>query len=136
MPCRWLGGEGIRAQGGSRHPKHTPNFPEAKIQREESLETGSGLKERGLRIAKPSLIGRAYFENKKGHYHSRAERPENGKQQRKFHKGKGKLGEFMFVYLDIFKGRGWGTHVHPWLIHVNVWQKPLQYCTIFSLQLK
>ena len=23
---------------------------------------------------------------------------------------------------------GWGTHVHPWLIHVNVWQKPLQYC--------
>ena len=19
-------------------------------------------------------------------------------------------------------------HVHPWLIHVNVWQKPLQYC--------
>ena len=25
-------------------------------------------------------------------------------------------------------GSGWGTHVHPWLIHVNVWQKPLQYC--------
>ena len=27
-------------------------------------------------------------------------------------------------------GRGvqdWGTHVHPWLIHVNVWQKPPQY---------
>ena len=22
---------------------------------------------------------------------------------------------------------GWGTHVHPWLIHVNVWQKPPQY---------
>ena len=22
---------------------------------------------------------------------------------------------------------GWETHVHPWLIHVNVWQKPLQY---------
>ena len=22
---------------------------------------------------------------------------------------------------------GWGTHVNPWLIHVNVWQKPLQY---------
>ena len=19
-------------------------------------------------------------------------------------------------------------HVHPWLIHVNVWQKPPQYC--------
>ena len=23
---------------------------------------------------------------------------------------------------------GWGIHVHPWLIHVNVEQKPLQYC--------
>ena len=36
-------------------------------------------------------------------------------------------------------GRGvWdrGTHVHLWLIHVNVWQKPLQYCNIISLQLK
>ena len=26
-------------------------------------------------------------------------------------------------------------HVNPWLIHVNVWQKPLQYCKIISLQL-
>ena len=25
-------------------------------------------------------------------------------------------------------GSGWGTHVNPWLIHVNIWQKPLQYC--------
>ena len=25
-------------------------------------------------------------------------------------------------------GSGWGTHVHPWRIHVNVWQKPIQYC--------
>ena len=25
-------------------------------------------------------------------------------------------------------GSGWGTHINPWLIHVNVWQKPLQYC--------
>ena len=25
-------------------------------------------------------------------------------------------------------GSGWGTHVNPWLIHINVWQKPLQYC--------
>ena len=31
---------------------------------------------------------------------------------------------------------GWGTHVHSWLIHVNVWQKPLQYCKVISLQLK
>jgi len=30
----------------------------------------------------------------------------------------------------------WGTHVNPWLIHVNVWQKPLQYCKVISLQLK
>ena len=31
---------------------------------------------------------------------------------------------------------GWGTHVHPWLIHVNAWQKPPQYCKVISLQLK
>ena len=31
----------------------------------------------------------------------------------------------------------WGgrTHVHPWLIHVDVWQKPPQYCKVISLQL-
>ena len=32
-------------------------------------------------------------------------------------------------------GSGWGTHVNPWLIHVNIWQKPLQYCKVISLQL-
>ena len=32
-------------------------------------------------------------------------------------------------------GSGWGTHVHPWLIHVNVWQKSLQCCKVISLQL-
>ena len=32
-------------------------------------------------------------------------------------------------------GSGWGTHVNPWLIHVNVWQKPLQYCKVTSFQL-
>ena len=32
-------------------------------------------------------------------------------------------------------GSGWGTHVNPWLIHVNVWQKPLQYCGVIGLQL-
>ena len=32
-------------------------------------------------------------------------------------------------------GSGWGTHVNPWLIHVNVLQKPLQYCKVISLQL-
>ena len=32
-------------------------------------------------------------------------------------------------------GLGWETHVNPWLIQVNVWQKPLQYCKVISLQL-
>ena len=32
-------------------------------------------------------------------------------------------------------GSGWGTHVNPWLIHVNVWQRPLQYCKVINLQL-
>ena len=30
----------------------------------------------------------------------------------------------------------WGPYVYPWLIHVNVWQKPLQYCKVISFQLK
>ena len=39
------------------------------------------------------------------------------------------------------EGRGRGvldgeTHVHLWLIHVDVWQKPLQYCKVISLQIK
>ena len=34
------------------------------------------------------------------------------------------------------RGSGWGAHVNPWLIHVNVWQKPLQYCKVISFQLK
>ena len=36
-------------------------------------------------------------------------------------------------------GRGvWdeGAHVHPWLVHVNVWQKLPQYCKVIRLQLK
>ena len=32
-------------------------------------------------------------------------------------------------------GSGWGIHVYPRLIHVNVWQNPLQYCKVISLQL-
>ena len=31
-------------------------------------------------------------------------------------------------------GSGWGTHINSWLIHVNVWQKPLQYCKVIILQ--
>ena len=26
-------------------------------------------------------------------------------------------------------GSGWGTHVHPWLIHVNVWQNQYNIVT-------
>ena len=33
-------------------------------------------------------------------------------------------------------GSGWGIHVNPWLIHFNLWQNPLQYCKVISLQLK
>ena len=36
---------------------------------------------------------------------------------------------------DVGGGFTWRTHVNPWLIHVNVWQKPLQYCKVISLQL-
>ena len=35
-------------------------------------------------------------------------------------------------------GRGFqdgATHVHPWLIHVDVWQKSSQYCKVIILQL-
>ena len=32
-------------------------------------------------------------------------------------------------------GSGSGIHVKPWLILVNVWKKPLQYCKVISLQL-
>ena len=33
-------------------------------------------------------------------------------------------------------GSGWGTHVNPWLIHGNVWQRLLQYCKVVSLKKK
>ena len=36
---------------------------------------------------------------------------------------------------EVGGGSGWGTHVHLWLIHFNVWQKSLQYCKAISLQL-
>jgi len=29
-----------------------------------------------------------------------------------------------------------GTYVYPWLIHVDEWQKPTQYCKAIILQLK
>ena len=33
-------------------------------------------------------------------------------------------------------GSGKETHVHLWLIHVDVWQKLPQYCKVNSLQFK
>ena len=36
---------------------------------------------------------------------------------------------------EVREESAWGTHVNPWLIHVNVCQKPLQYCKVISLQL-
>ena len=35
---------------------------------------------------------------------------------------------------EVGGGSGLGTHVHPWQIHVNVWQN--HYHTVISLQLK
>ena len=29
-----------------------------------------------------------------------------------------------------------GTHIYLWLIHVDVWQRPTQYCEAIFLQLK
>ena len=34
------------------------------------------------------------------------------------------------------RGSGQGTHVYLWPIHVDVWQKPSQYCKVTILQLK
>ena len=36
---------------------------------------------------------------------------------------------------EVGGGSGWGTQVNPWLIHVNIWQKPLRYCKVISLQM-
>ena len=41
----------------------------------------------------------------------------------------------MLIYSMSLKKRPIDLHVNPWLIHVNVWQKPLQYCKVISLQL-
>ena len=36
---------------------------------------------------------------------------------------------------EVGGGIGMGNNITPWLIHVNVWQNPLQYCKVISLQL-
>ena len=49
------------------------------------------------------------------------------------------------LYDNLEDGLGWevggkfkkeGTYVYLWLIHVDVWQKPKQYCKAIILQLK
>ena len=37
---------------------------------------------------------------------------------------------------EVGGGSGWGAHVHLWLIHADVWQKPLQYCKAIIFQVK
>ena len=51
--------------------------------------------------------------------------------------GAGALGRLRGIgWRGRWEGRsGWGIHVNPRLIHVNVWQKPLQYCKVISFQL-
>ena len=39
------------------------------------------------------------------------------------------------VEREVGGGIGIGIHVTPWLIHVNVWQNPLQCCKVVGLQL-
>ena len=36
---------------------------------------------------------------------------------------------------EVGGGSGWGLHLNPWLIHVNVWQNSLQYCKVINVQL-
>ena len=37
-------------------------------------------------------------------------------------------------YLEGWDEVGGGTHICPWLIRVDVWQKPTQYCKTIILQ--
>ena len=50
------------------------------------------------------------------------------------HKTYNETGKILNDRLEQFIGKE--HHVHPWLIHVNVWQKPSQYHKVISLQLK
>ena len=46
---------------------------------------------------------------------------------------------FIFQFVNVVYYIDWFADIkeslHSWLIHVNVWQKPLQYCKVISLQL-
>ena len=37
---------------------------------------------------------------------------------------------------EVGGGSRWGRHEHPWLIHVSVWHKPLQYCKLIAAAAK
>ena len=43
---------------------------------------------------------------------------------------------FIFHTHEFILYKALTTQVHPWLIHVSVWQKTSQYCKVISLQLK
>ena len=32
------------------------------------------------------------------------------------------------------EGSGWGTRVYLWQIHVDIWQKPIQYCKVKKIK--
>ena len=55
------------------------------------------------------------------------------------------VGSSSLVLADNLEGSGWemegrlkreGTYVYLWLIHVDVWQKPTQYCNYPSIKNK
>ena len=49
--------------------------------------------------------------------------------------GHSKLVHWDGMRRDVEGGFRIGTHIHPWLTHVNVWQKS-QFCKVTSFQLK
>ena len=70
------------------------------------------------------------------HTHTHIYIYENIYEKENIGKGKGALTIHVVIYTKLSSQLlQWGTHVNPWLIHVNVWQKPLQYCKVISLQL-
>ena len=69
------------------------------------------------------------------YYHMRNRSPVQGRCMRQGAQGRS-AGMTLRDGMGREVGSGWGTCVHLWLIHVNVWQKPPQYGKVISLQLK
>ena len=40
------------------------------------------------------------------------------------------------MVVDRRKFRSEGTYIYPWLIHIDIWQKPTKFCKPIILQLK